>query len=95
MGLTFPSETINGVLWAIWSYILAISIYLISRKFNWLESALIGWLMSFVLMWVVIGNMGVLPSQILYSAIPLSLIEVFFASFIIDQITREKVSKIS
>lgn len=48
----------NSGLWGIWSFILAFTIYLVSRKFNWLESALISWLMSFVLMWVVIGNMG-------------------------------------
>lgn len=94
LGLEFPSESINGFLWAVWSFILAFTIYLVSRKFNWLESALISWLMSFVLMWLVIGNMGVLPLQILYPAVPLSLIEVFFASFIVDQLTREKVSEI-
>ncbi len=95
LGLEFPSGLNNGALWALWSFILALTIYLVSRKFNWLESALISWLMSFVLMWIVIGNLGVLPVQTLYPAVPLSLIEVFFASFIINQLSREKINAIS
>lgn len=95
LGLQFPSEPLNGFLWGVWSFILAFTLFWVGRKFDWLESALISWLMSFVLMWVVLGNMGVLPTQILYPAVPLSLIEVFFASFIIQQITKEKFNTIS
>jgi hypothetical protein len=34
MGLVFPSEMINGMVWGIWSLMFAIVIYFISRKFN-------------------------------------------------------------
>ena len=42
-------------------------------------------------MWLVVGNMGVLPFSILFIAVPLSLLEVFIAVFIIDKLkTKEK-----
>lgn len=41
-------------------------------------------------MWVVIGNMGVLPSGLLYFAVPLSLLEAFVATFVIKKISVEK-----
>jgi hypothetical protein len=39
-------------------------------------------------MWLVIGNMGMLPYGILVFAIPLSLLEAFVASWIIRTISR-------
>jgi hypothetical protein len=36
-------------------------------------------------MWVVIGNLGVLPIGILYFAVPLSLLEAFLAVIIIKK----------
>ena len=39
--------------------------------------------MAFVMMWVVIGNLDVLPYGILPYALPLSLLEVFGAAWII------------
>jgi hypothetical protein len=38
-------------------------------------------------MWVVIGNLGVLPNGILLFAIPLSLLESFVASYIIKKLS--------
>jgi hypothetical protein len=48
---------------------------------------MLSWFVGFVLMWVVIGNMGVLPKGLLYIAIPLSLLEAFLASFIIKKLS--------
>ena len=39
--------------------------------------------MSFVLMWLVIGNLEVLPFKILLFAIPLSILECYIAAWII------------
>jgi hypothetical protein len=87
MGLTFPSEPANGAVWGIWSLLLAVSIYFLARKFTLFGTTLLSWLSGFVMMWVVIGNLGVLPYGILIYAVPLSLLESFIASFIIKKIS--------
>ncbi len=83
LGLTFPSDPINGAVWGIWSLCYAISIFIISKRFNLQQTFLLAWFIGFVLMWLVVGNMGVLPFGILPIAIPLSLLEAFLATFII------------
>ena len=88
LGLVFPSETINGITWGVWSLLFAVAIYIISKKFTLIQTTLISWLMGFVLMWVVVGNLGVLPYGLLYMAVPLSLLEAFVAAFIVKKLTR-------
>ena len=83
LGMTFPEEPVNGAIWGIWSLCFAVAIYIISRKFSLVQTAFLSWFIGFAFMWLVIGNMGVLPFEILYLAIPLSLLEAFFATFII------------
>jgi hypothetical protein len=83
MGLVFPSEPINGAIWGLWSLLFAIAIFIIATKFDLFPTFLLSWLVGFVLMWVVTGNMGVLPFSILTFAIPLSLLEAFLATWII------------
>lgn len=83
MGLVFPSEPINGAIWGLWSLLFAIAIYIISRKFSTLHTFLLAWFVGFILMWVVTGNMGVLPFKILLFAVPLSLLEAYLATYII------------
>ena len=82
LGMTFPSEPKNGMIWVAWGFLFAIAIYLISRKFNLIQTTLISWFMAFVLMWVVTWNLNVLPSAILIYAVPLSLLEAFIGSYI-------------
>lgn len=82
LGLTFPSAPANGMVWMLWGFLFGWAIFLISRKFDFKQTVQIGWLMGFVLMWLVIGNMGVLPVGILAYAVPLSLLEVFIAAWI-------------
>jgi hypothetical protein len=93
MGLVFPSEPVNGALWGLWSLFFAIAIFILSKKFSLLSTTLLSWFMGFVLMWLVIGNLGVLPSGTLYVAIPLSLLEAFVASYIFYLFSKEKVKK--
>ena len=80
--MTFPSEPLNGVLWVVWGFLFAIALYVISRKFNLVLTALISWFMAFLLMWIVIFNLNVLPVSILIYAVPLSLLEVFVGTYI-------------
>jgi hypothetical protein len=90
MGLVFPSEPINGAVWGIWSLCFAIGIYIISKRFSLLQTTFLSWFVGFVFMWLVVGNMGVLPFGILYFAIPLSILEAFLAAYIIVQLSKNE-----
>lgn len=82
LGLVFPSQPVNGMVWGLWGFTSAAAIFWVSRKFDLLQTALIAWMMTFVLMWLVIGNLHVLPGGLLYYAVPLSLLEVFVAAWL-------------
>lgn len=86
LGMAFPSEPVNGALWGLWSLLFAIAIYVLATRFTLVQTALLAWFVGFVLMWVVIGNLGVLPLELLYFAVPLSLLEAFVASWIIKKL---------
>ena len=90
LGMTFPSEPKNGMIWVVWGFLFATAIYLISRKFNLIQTALISWFMAFVLLWVVIWNLNILPRAILIYAVPLSLLESFIGSYICIKISPNK-----
>jgi hypothetical protein len=83
MGLIFPDKPINGVIWGAWSLCFASVIWVFRKKFTLLETIVLSWFVGFVLMWLVIGNLGVLPLRILTVAIPLSLLECSLASWIV------------
>ena len=85
LGVPWPGDPINGALWGIWSVCFAVAIFVIRLRFNRVETILLSWWMGFVLMWLVTGNMGVLPLDILVFAIPLSLLETFLAVFILEK----------
>ncbi len=87
MGLVFPSEPVNGAVWGIWSFFLAIAIFVVSKKFGLWQTIGLMWFVGFILMWLVIGNMGVLPYGILLYAVPLSILEVGIATLIIRKIS--------
>ena len=87
LGLTFPSEPINGAVWGLWSLLFAVAIYIIAKKFTLMQTTLLSWFVAFVLMWVAIGNLGVLPYGLLIFAIPLSLLEAFIAAYIIKKLS--------
>lgn len=83
MGLIFPSDPVNGAVWGVWSLLFAIAIYFVSTKFPVVQTTLLSWFFAFVLMWVVVWNMGVMPAYLLLVAVPLSLLEAFVAALII------------
>jgi len=86
LGLIFPSEPVNGAIWGVWSLLFAIAIFIISKKFTLWQTTLLSWFVGFVMMWVVIGNLGVLPYGLLLYAIPSSFLEAFVAVLIIKKI---------
>jgi hypothetical protein len=87
MGLNFPGEPINGAVWGIWAMVYAVVIFILSKRFKLMENFVLSWVIGFVMMWLVIGNLGVLPFGILYLAIPLSLLESYVACLIIKKLS--------
>lgn len=93
LGMTFPSAPLNAMVWLIWGFVFAVMIYIISRRFSLIETTIIGWVMAFLMMWLVTWNLNVLPLSILVFAIPLSLLESFVASFIYVRMARKQEKK--
>ncbi|HQN64526.1 MAG TPA: hypothetical protein PLR90_06145 [Methylophilus sp.] len=82
LGLTFPSRPINGALWGVWGFVFAWMIFMLSRRFSLLNTVIIGWVMGFVLMWITLWNLSVLPTGLLVYAVPLSLLEVAVGAYL-------------
>jgi hypothetical protein len=92
LGLQFNTTPLNGVLWMIWSFMLTYLIYRLLQKFTFVETFIMAWLGAFVMMWIVIYNLQVLPMTLLVFAIPLSILEIVVAEFILKKgtVTREQ-----
>lgn len=88
LGLVFPSEPVNGAIWGLWSFLFAITIFIISKKFTLLQTTFLSWFVGFVLMWVVTANLSVLAYGILVYAVPLSILESFLAAVIIIKLSE-------
>ena len=88
LGIAFHTNPVNGLVWFIWSLLYAFTLFALSKKFDLIKTSFLGWLYGFPMMWLVLGNLQVLPFSILWAAIPLSLLEVLVASYIISKLTR-------
>jgi hypothetical protein len=82
MGLVFPSQPVNGMMWMVWSFLMAGTVFAISRRFGLWQTTFLAWVMGYVMMWAVIWNLSVLPLGILPVAVPFSFAEAFGAAFI-------------
>ena len=89
LGLIFPSAPVNGALWGLWSLLFAVAIFIIARRFTLVQTTFLSWFVAFVMMWVVIGNLDVLPYGLLLFGIPLSILESFIAALIIKKLHTE------
>lgn len=85
IGLVFPAKPVNGAVWGIWALVFASLIHAVGKKCSLVETTAFAWVSGFVMMWLVIGNLGVLPFGILVWAIPLSMIESFGAAWIVKR----------
>jgi hypothetical protein len=85
MGLVFPASPANGAVWGLWSLVFAGVIGVVAQKFSLWQTTALAWVFGFVMMWLVIGNLNVLPYGILFYAIPLSMLEAFVAAWIIKK----------
>lgn len=88
LGLSFPGEPVNGALWGVWSLCFAVLILIVARRFTLWETAALTWAFGFVLMWLVVGNLGVLPFSVLPYAIPWSMLEVFGAVWVLKKLAN-------
>jgi len=86
LGLNFETLPVNGVIWTMWSFLLAYLIFRLVKKFSFWETTLLIWIVAFVMMWLTIYNLQVLPALLLIFAIPLSLLEVIVAQLIIRKV---------
>ena len=87
MNLVFPNEPINAIIWMIWGFFFAIVIFVVSRKFNPLKAAIISWIVVFVMLWIVLWNINVLPVKILWYVVPLSFIEAYIGALICKKLS--------
>jgi len=90
LGVAFPAEPINGAIWGLWSLAMALLIFILIPRYKLWQTTLIAWLASFVMMWLVIGNLGVLPHVLLWYAVPLSLLECFVAALILTGLHKKR-----
>jgi hypothetical protein len=87
LGMTFPSEPRNGLVWVVWGFVFAAAIYSLSRSASLLRTTILGWLFGFVLMWLATWNLNVLPTGILLYAVPLSILETFVAAYLSQRLS--------
>lgn len=92
LGVIFPSQMINNAVWGIWSFLLAgMLVFLWRQGIGFWKAVLFSWVMAFVLMWLTIGNLAVLPFSLLIPAVPLSMIEIIVALGIISRVLKRPV----
>ena len=89
LNLVFPNEPLNGVIWMIWGFLFAITVFIISKKFNLLQTTFLSWFFVFVMMWIVIWNVDMLPKGILWVNAPMSLVEAFIAALICKKLSNK------
>lgn len=90
IGLSFPSSPINGAVWGVWAFIFVAVLAWSTKSLDTLKSTIICWVCGFLLLWIAMWNMGVLPNGLLYWAVPWSFVEVYIAALICNRIMRKR-----
>jgi hypothetical protein len=92
--IVLPNEPINNLLWLIWGIIIAVMIFIVSKKFKVLQTTFIVWITVYVMNWIALWNMAVLPINILWLAVPLTFINVLAGALISNYFqSNEKLQK--
>ena len=89
LGLTFPSDPINGAIWGLWSFIMCSIIVALLTHMSILKTTVITWTLGFVLMWVAMLNLGLFPDGLLTVAVPWSFLEVYLSAWIANTILHK------
>jgi hypothetical protein len=82
MNLVYPETPINGLVWMVWGFLIAVTIFALSTKFDLFKTVFLTWFVVFVMGWLVLWNMDTLPSGILVFVVPLSLLEIYIGALI-------------
>jgi hypothetical protein len=90
LGLKFNTLPINGIFWIIWSFLFAFIIDTLLNKYSIFKTILLSWFAGFVMMWITVYNLQVLPIKLLLIAIPLSIIEIAVAVILIRTLSKKK-----
>ena len=85
--LVLPNQPINNILWLVWGIIIAVMIFIISKKYKVVQTTFIVWITVYVMHWIALWNFAVLPINILWLAIPLTFINVLVGAFICTKFT--------
>ena len=87
LDLVFPIELANNLIWMMWGFLVALVIFILSKKFNLLLTTFISWISIFLMLWIVLWNINMLPTEILKYVIPLSFIEVLVGAWICTKVS--------
>ena len=87
LNLVFPIKLINNITWMIWGFMLATIIFILSKKFNTLQTTFLAWFAAFSMMWVIVWNIGVLPTGMLLFNIPNTLFVTYIGALICKRLT--------
>lgn len=90
LGIIFPKEDINLIVWMIWGFVYATIIFILSRKFTLVQTTIYSWLVVFVMTWIVLWNIGILPTKMLWYNVPLSILETFVGALICKKLVKPK-----
>jgi hypothetical protein len=85
LGLDFVTLPVNGIMWMVWSFLFAYLLYRLLHHFSLWDAVCIGWMFAFLLMWITVYNLQVLPLGLLLFAVPLSILETLVAGLIIKK----------
>jgi len=87
MNLVFPTGLINNITWMIWGFMLATIIFIFSKKFSLWQTTFLAWFVAFIMMWVIVWNVEVLPTGMLLFNIPNSLFITYIGTLICKRVT--------
>ena len=87
MNLVFPTGLTNNIVWMIWGFMLATIIFILLKKFSPLKTTFISWFTAFAMMWVIVWNVGVLPTGMLLFNVPFTLIVTYIGALICKKIS--------
>ena len=82
LNINFPNEKVNMIVWMIWGFLFATTIFILSKKYSLFQTTIFSWFVAFAMMWVIVWNIGILPTGMLWFNIPLSLLETFIGVYI-------------
>jgi hypothetical protein len=82
MNIEPPSGPLYLIIWLVWGVLLALFIYIISRKFSLIETTIIIWLSVYSGIWIMLFNLSLVTFPILVTIAAFCFIEIFFAALI-------------